>query len=99
MSVNGMPAGKILGGLSRRKHVFSADRTIVFVLVLEALVSIEDTDRDAHAAFITMAKGFHTSYPTEATAVTVKGLLALPGQKRCSRKCMKNRLISQKRVD
>ena len=77
MSVDGMTTREILGRLPRRKHIFTADGAIVFVLVLEALVCIEDTDRDAHTAFITMAKGFHASHTAETTAVTMKGFLAL----------------------
>lgn len=77
MGVDGVAAGEILGRLSRRKHIFTADGTIVFVLVLEALVCIEDTDRDAHTAFIAMAESFYASHTAETTAVTMKGFLAL----------------------
>jgi hypothetical protein len=71
--MNGMPTGQILGRLTRGKHVFTADRAIVFVLVLEAVVCIEYTDRDAHAALLAMPKGFDTAHATEAALNAMKG--------------------------
>ena len=77
MGMDGMATGQILGRLPRREHVFTADGTVVLVLVLEALVCIEDTDRDAHTTFIAVAEGFHSSHTTETTAVAMEGLLPL----------------------
>ncbi len=54
MGVNGVPARQILRTLSTAKHIFTADGTIVLVLVLEALVAFKDANADAHAALVTL---------------------------------------------
>jgi hypothetical protein len=49
--MNGMSARKVLRGLPAREHVFTANWTIVLVLVSKALVRVKDAHRNAHAAF------------------------------------------------
>ena len=63
--------------LTRRKHVFAAHGTVVLVFVLEALVGVEDRDRDAHAALTAVSKGLDASDTTESTLDAVKGFLGL----------------------
>ena len=75
--MNGMPTGQILWRLSRGEHVFSTDGTIVLVLVFEALMSVKDTNRNAHAAFVAMAERFHPSDTAKSTSVAVEWFLAL----------------------
>lgn len=75
--MNGVSAGQILRRLARREHVFAAYRTVVLVLVLEALMRTVDADRDAHAALIAMPKGLHSTHPAKATLRTMKGLFRL----------------------
>jgi len=77
MSVNRMTTGQVLGGLSRREHVFATNRTIVLIFVLEALMSIKDTNRDAHAALVAMTKCLDTSDTAKSTAIAMEGFLAL----------------------
>ena len=77
MGMNGVAAGKILRGLARGEHVFSAHGTIVLIFVLEAMVRFKDTDRDAHAALGAVTKGFLTSHTTKSTLAAVKGFLCL----------------------
>ena len=77
MRMNGMSARQVLRRLTRRKHVFTAHRTVVLVLVLEALVCVKDAHRNAHTAFAAMAESFDTSDTAKATLLTVKGLFGL----------------------
>jgi hypothetical protein len=44
VGVNGVTARQILRRLTGREHVFATDGAVVLVLVLEALVSVKDTD-------------------------------------------------------
>jgi hypothetical protein len=76
MGMNGMSTRQILRRLPGGEHIFAANGTIVLVLVLEALVCIEDTHRDTHAAFIAVAECFHSSHTTKSAAVAMKGFLA-----------------------
>jgi hypothetical protein len=75
--VNGVSAGKILGRLSAGKHVFATHRAVVLVLVAKALMGVEDTDGDAHAALAAVAKGFDASDATKAALSAMEGLLRL----------------------
>ena len=72
-----MTTRQVLRRLTRREHVFTTDGAIVLVLVLEALMSIKDANRDAHAAFVAVAEGLHTSHATKSTSVAMEGFLAL----------------------
>ena len=63
--------------LSRRKHVFAADWTVVFVLVFEAIVCLKYVDANAHAALVAVPKVFHSTNATKTTLLAVKGLFAL----------------------
>jgi hypothetical protein len=74
MGMNGMTTRQILWGLPRRKHVLSAYRAVVFVLVLEALMSIKHANRDAHATFTAVTKGIDPTHTTEAALITVEWL-------------------------
>lgn len=56
MCVNGVTTREVLGRLAGREHVLAADRTVVLVLVFEALVGFKDTDGDTHAAFLAVSK-------------------------------------------
>jgi len=73
----GMATRQVLRRLARREHVFAADRTVVLVLVLEALVRVKDTDRDAHAAFATMTESFDATDAAKAALLAMKGLFGL----------------------
>lgn len=77
VGMDGMSARQILGRLATAEHIFTADWAVVFILVLEALVRLEDRDGDAHAAFVTMAEGFHATYTAESALYTVKRFLGL----------------------
>ena len=77
MRVNGMTARQVLGRLTRGEHIFSADGTIVFVFVFEALMRLKDGDGNAHAAFIAVSKGFYSTDPTKSTLYTMKRLFGL----------------------
>lgn len=75
MSVNGVSTRKILWALARREHVLATDRTVVLVFILEAIVGMENIDRDAHAAFGAMAKRFGTANAAKPTFITMEGFL------------------------
>jgi hypothetical protein len=75
MRMNRMTTRQILGRLAGREHIFSADRAIVLVFVLEALVSIKDTDGYAHAAFVAVPEGIDASNAAKATLHAVKRFL------------------------
>jgi hypothetical protein len=75
MSMNRMTARQILGRLPGREHIFSADRAIVLVFVLETLVSVKNTDRNTHAAFVAVPEGIDASNAAKATLHAVKRLL------------------------
>jgi hypothetical protein len=75
--MNGVSAGQVLRRLSRGKHIFSTNGTIVFVLVFQALMCFKDRDGNAHAALVTVTKGFHTAHAAETTLITMEGLLTL----------------------
>jgi hypothetical protein len=50
------------------------DGAVVFVLVLEAIVSEKDMDANAHAAFRTVAEIFCATDAAKPTLVAMKGL-------------------------
>lgn len=75
VGVNRVTTGKVLRRLATAKHVLAADGTVVLVLVFEALVRLEYRDRNAHAAFVAVTKGFHTADTAETALNAVKGLL------------------------
>lgn len=75
MSVNGVAAWQILWRLARRKHIFAADRTVVLVLVLEAVMTMEDIDADTHAALPAMSEGLYATNSAETTFVAMEGFL------------------------
>jgi hypothetical protein len=75
MSMNRMTARQVLGRLPGREHIFSADRAIVLVFVLETLVSVKNTDRNTHAAFVAVPEGIDASNAAKATLHAVKRLL------------------------
>ena len=77
VGVNGVSAGQILRRLATAEHVFTANWTIVFILVLEALVRLKDRDGNAHAALVAVAEGFDTAHTAESTLHTMKGLFGL----------------------
>jgi hypothetical protein len=77
VGVNGVSARQVLWRLTRGEHVLAADRTVVLVLVLEALMGVKDADRNAHATLLAVAKGFHTPNAAKSTLNTMKGLLGL----------------------
>ena len=77
MSVNGVSTRQILGRLATAEHVFTAYGAVVFILVLEALMRLKDRDRDAHAAFVAMAKRLDPSHTAKATLHAVKRLFGL----------------------
>jgi hypothetical protein len=77
VGVNGVSARQVLWRLTRGEHVLAADRTVVLVLVLEALVGIKDADRNAHATLLTVAKGFDAPNAAKPTLNAMKGLLGL----------------------
>jgi hypothetical protein len=77
VGVNCVPARQVLWRLARTEHVFTTDGAVVLVFVLEALVRVKHTDRDAHATFIAVAEGFHAANAAETTLFAVKGFLAL----------------------
>jgi hypothetical protein len=72
MSVDGMTAWQILRRLTRGKHVFATDRTVVLVFVLKTVVTDEDIDADTHATLTAMSEGFCSTDPTETTFVAVE---------------------------
>lgn len=75
--VDGVAAGQILGRLARGKHVLSAYRAVIFVLIFETPVGVENVDRNAHAAFGAMPKVFLATNSAEATLVAMKWLFGL----------------------
>lgn len=75
MGMNRVATRQILRRLTRGKHVFAADWTIVLVLVLEAIVRVEDVNRNAHAALATMSERLNTADAAKATFVAVKRFL------------------------
>mmetsp|Transcript_2534 Transcript_2534/g.6848 ORF Transcript_2534/g.6848 Transcript_2534/m.6848 type:complete len:224 (+) Transcript_2534:1063-1734(+) len=77
MGVDGMTAGQVLRRLARGKHVLSTDGTVVLVLVLEALVGVENADRNAHAAFVAMHEGFPSTDSAESALMTMEWFLRL----------------------
>jgi hypothetical protein len=72
-----MTTWQVLRRLTRRKHIFSTDRTIVFVLVLEALVGIKDADGNTHTTLIAMTEGINTAYTAKSTLSAMKRFLGL----------------------
>jgi hypothetical protein len=77
VGMNRMSTWQILWRLAGRKHVFAADGAIVLVLVLEALMRIKDTYRNAHAAFLAMPKGVDATDAAKATLRAMKGFFGL----------------------
>ena len=75
MRVNGVTAWQILWRLARGKHIFAADRTVVLVLVLEAVVAMEDIDADTHATFPAMSEGLYATNSAETTFIAMEGFL------------------------
>lgn len=75
MSMNRVTTGQILRTLSRRKHVFSTDRTIVLVFILKAIVRVKYINGNTHTAFLTMAETLDTTNPTEAAFRTMERFL------------------------
>jgi len=75
MGVNSMSTWQILGRLSGRKHILPTYWTIVLVLVLETIVRKENIDRNAHAAFFTMAEGLSASHTTKTALVAMERFL------------------------
>lgn len=75
MSVNGVTTWQILRRLAGGKHVFATYRTVVLVLVLETVVSVEDVDADTHAALSAVPEGFYTTDSTETAFIAMKGFL------------------------
>lgn len=75
MRVNRMTTGEILGRLPAAEHVFIANTAIVLVLVWDALVRVEDTNTDAHAAPVAMAKRLHSSNAAKPALLAVERLL------------------------
>jgi len=68
-----MTTGQVLGRLTRGKHVFATDRTVVLVLVLETVVCVKDIDADAHAAFSAVTKGLHATDSAKTAFGAMKG--------------------------
>jgi hypothetical protein len=77
VGVNGVSAGQVLWALARREHVFATDGATVFVLVLEALVRVKDSGRNAHTTFVAVAEGFHAADAAKAAEVAMKRLFGL----------------------
>jgi hypothetical protein len=90
MGVNRVSARQVLRRLTRGEHVLTADGTVVLVLVLEALVGIKDTDRNAHATLVAVAKGFDASNAAKPTLNAMKGLFGLRAQEK---KMERNRVL------
>jgi hypothetical protein len=80
--MDSMATWKILRWLTRRKHVLATHWTVVFVFILEALMSVEDTDRNAHAAFVAVTKGVCTPDPAESALTAMKRLFGLLQKKK-----------------
>lgn len=77
MSMNGMSARQILGRLTRREHVLATNRAVVLIFVLEALVSVKHTHRDAHATFIAMSECVDTANTAKPTLHAMERLFGL----------------------
>jgi len=75
--VDGVAAGQVLGRLAGGKHVLSADRAVVFVLIFETPVGFENVDRNAHAAFRAVPKVLLTTHSAETTLVAMEWLFGL----------------------
>jgi hypothetical protein len=84
--MDSMTARQVLRRLTRRKHIFSTDRAIVFVLVLETLVGVKDGDRDTHATLTTVSKGISTADTAKSTFSAMKWLFRLKNTKQNVRK-------------
>jgi len=76
MRVYRVSAGQILRRLAGREHVLAAHRTIVLVLVTEALVRVKDGDGDAHATLVAVPEGLH---PTNAAKPALRAMERLFG--------------------
>ena len=74
MGVNSVSARQILWRLPRGKHILSTDGTVVFVLVLEALMRIKHTNRNAHTTLIAVTKGIPSAHTAETTLIAVEWL-------------------------
>jgi len=72
-----MAAWQILWRLTRRKHVFSADGTVVFILVLEAPMGFENINRNTHTTFRAMTEVFLATDSAEAALVTMERFFGL----------------------
>jgi hypothetical protein len=68
--------------LPRGEHIFAAHGAAVFVFVFEAMMGIKDTNRDTHAALITMTKGLDASHSTKAAQIAMKWLFTLKAYSR-----------------
>lgn len=77
MSVNCVTTGQVVRRLTRGKHIFPANRAIVFVLILEATVRIEGLRGYTHRAFTTMAEVFLSAHSTKAALIAMKGIFIL----------------------
>ena len=77
VSMYSVTAGQILGRLARGKHIFSADRTIVFVFILETTMCFKHIDGNAHTTFGAMSKIFSASNSAKATLFAMEGFFGL----------------------
>ena len=77
MGVNSVSTRQILRRLATAEHVFTANRAVVLILVLEALVRLKYRYRNTHATFVTVAKGLNSAYATKAALHAVKRLFGL----------------------
>jgi len=75
--MNRMATRQILWTLTGGKHVFATDRTVVLVLVLEAIVRLKDMDANTHATLGAVTEGFRATDTTKATFWAMKGLFRL----------------------
>ena len=70
-----MSAGQVLRRLAAAKHVLATHGTIILVLVLEALVRLEDAHGNAHTALVAVAKVFRTADAAKAALLAMEGFL------------------------
>ena len=94
--MNGVSTRQVLRRLPRGKHIFSAYRAVVFVLVFQALVRFKDSDGNAHATLIAVAKRLHPSHTTETALIAVKGFLTLGNKNRHNSAKKKHKMQAKK---
>jgi hypothetical protein len=70
-----MATGQILRCLAAAEHVFAADRAVIFVLVVHAIVNSINRIGNAHATRIAMVEVFTSTDTAKSTFLAMKRLL------------------------